>query len=340
MAEFPALPLWTDAYMADTTDLSAEHHGVYLMMMMIAWRRPDCALPSDMGVLKRMLAGACCDMHGNRFNRIVPDILARFWTLGPDGKFHQPRLDKERGYLRDRSVKYSANARKRWQDANVPREDSGRNPDEKPTENLRKTSGKHSGKSVISTTETSGFNDLADATAYAGHMPPHPHPHPHLERKRKKEVNPTSVPEAGPHVALHQNGHAAPPSARAARAVEVWNEVCGSLLGVVRRLTPARAAALKARLAEEFHGSLDQWAEYCRRIVASPFLRGENDRGWRADFDYAVRQSGCIKILEGRFDGRPSASKPVARMNYLDATKAFLERLEEGVSDSEPFERH
>lgn len=115
MAEFPALPLWTDAYMADTLDLSLEEHGLYLLMLMLAWRRPDCALPNDMPWLKRSLSACCAGgVHGHTFNARVPKILERFFRLQDDGKWHQKRLDKERLYLRKRSDLGRQNAVKRW----------------------------------------------------------------------------------------------------------------------------------------------------------------------------------------------------------------------------------
>ena len=47
MANFPAMPLWTDAYIADTQHLSNEEHGVYLRLLMFAWRTKECCLPDD-----------------------------------------------------------------------------------------------------------------------------------------------------------------------------------------------------------------------------------------------------------------------------------------------------
>lgn len=47
MAEYPALPIWTDAYIADTQHLTNEEHGVYFKLLMFAWRRSDCSLPDD-----------------------------------------------------------------------------------------------------------------------------------------------------------------------------------------------------------------------------------------------------------------------------------------------------
>lgn len=118
MAEFPALPIFTDAYMADTLDLTAEQHGAYLLLLMLAWRRPDCAIPNDMEWLKRYMGGMARGMHGNRFNKLVPPLLDRFFEAGIDGKFHQKRLGKEREFLKKRSEKQRENAKKRWSAVN------------------------------------------------------------------------------------------------------------------------------------------------------------------------------------------------------------------------------
>lgn len=89
MAEFPALQLWTDAYLADTTDLSAEEHGVYLLLLMAAWRSPDCALRDDD---KRLARTTRIGMKKWRRIRLV---MQRFWVV-EDGKWTQKRLLKER----------------------------------------------------------------------------------------------------------------------------------------------------------------------------------------------------------------------------------------------------
>lgn len=114
MAEFPALPLFTDAYIADTLGLSAEQHGLYLVMLMLCWRNPRLELPGDMKELKRMLGCVVGDLHGNRFNRIVPGLLDRFFIHTPDGNYTQKRLNRVRDHARFLSQKGQENAEKRW----------------------------------------------------------------------------------------------------------------------------------------------------------------------------------------------------------------------------------
>jgi len=55
VAEFPALPLFTDAYLADTRHLTTEEHGAYLLLLMCAWRTRGCRLKDDDKHLARLV---------------------------------------------------------------------------------------------------------------------------------------------------------------------------------------------------------------------------------------------------------------------------------------------
>ena len=56
MAQFPHLPLWTDAYLSDLHPrLSLEEHGCNILLMQFAWRSPACRLPDDDAYLARAL---------------------------------------------------------------------------------------------------------------------------------------------------------------------------------------------------------------------------------------------------------------------------------------------
>lgn len=102
MAEFPALPLFTDAYLADTRHLTTIQHGAYLLLLMIAWRTKDCSLPADDESLAR-LAG----MDARTWLRHREKIMA-FWKLGEDHRWRQARLLDERHFAEVRRDKNSA----------------------------------------------------------------------------------------------------------------------------------------------------------------------------------------------------------------------------------------
>ena len=90
MAEYPGLLIWTDAYLADTTGLSTEEHGAYLLLLMAAWRTRTCSLPDDDVRLARMAR-----VGTKKWRRIRPAVLEAFFDLD-DGQWTQKRLLVER----------------------------------------------------------------------------------------------------------------------------------------------------------------------------------------------------------------------------------------------------
>jgi hypothetical protein len=87
-------------------------------------------------------------------------------------------------------------------------------------------------------------------------------------------------------------------------AVSVWNEVCGSVLSPVQRLTEPRKRKFAVRFRDEFNSEMAEWRDFCQRIVSSNFLTGANDRGWRADFDWVLEPRNTTKIIEGGYSNR------------------------------------
>jgi hypothetical protein len=53
--------------------------------------------------------------------------------------------------------------------------------------------------------------------------------------------------------------------------------------------------------------------EVFTRINALPFFRGENDRGWRATFDWALKADSIVKVLEGNYTDRNAARRATGR---------------------------
>lgn len=107
MKRAPAIPLFGDAYIADTRHLSLEEHGAYLQLLMIAWRTPDCALPDDDARLAQMLG-----ITRKKWASIRPQVMA-FWTLEECG-WQQRRLLKERRWVAKKSEDNRSAANARW----------------------------------------------------------------------------------------------------------------------------------------------------------------------------------------------------------------------------------
>jgi hypothetical protein len=83
-----------------------------------------------------------------------------------------------------------------------------------------------------------------------------------------------------------------------------WNALADELgLARVIRLTPTRQKHINQRLEE----STWDIAKIETAIRDSKFLRGNNERGWKVNFDFILTPSGYVKILEGRYsNGRRS----------------------------------
>ena len=93
MAKYPALPLFTDAYMADTRHLTTLQHGAYLLLLMTAWRMPDCALPNDDVFLARI-----CGMDKRTWQK-NRDVIMAFWRQDEKQRWYQGRLRDEQQFV-------------------------------------------------------------------------------------------------------------------------------------------------------------------------------------------------------------------------------------------------
>lgn len=110
MAEFPAFPLWTDAYLADTTELTTYEHGAYLLLLIAMWRAGG-SLPDD-------------DAKLARYTRLGPkqwinmrQSIGHFFKV-ENGRLTQGRLLDELEKARSRSKKASDSARAKYRKTN------------------------------------------------------------------------------------------------------------------------------------------------------------------------------------------------------------------------------
>lgn len=108
----------------------------------------------------------------------------------------------------------------------------------------------------------------------------------------------------------------APARPRIPPLAEAWNAAAEPAgLARVSKVAPSRAKHIAARLREE--PDIDVWARAFALIAADPFCKGDNDRGWRADFDYALRPEKCGKWLDLARSGTASPESPFDRLQRI-----------------------
>lgn len=89
--------------------------------------------------------------------------------------------------------------------------------------------------------------------------------------------------------------------------VNLFNSICFSF-PEVKKITDGRKKAIGARWREV--GNVDAFREIFEAAEASPFLKGANDRSWRADFDWILKPANWTKISEGNYEARGSEPDP------------------------------
>lgn len=112
-----SIPVFGDAYLADTQHLTLEEHGAYFKLMIVAWRSHGCALPDDDKRIATMLG-----IGAKKWAALRPAVMA-FWTLTEAG-WQQKRLLKEYIWATDKAKRNSEAAAARWgakpQETNEP----------------------------------------------------------------------------------------------------------------------------------------------------------------------------------------------------------------------------
>lgn len=104
------------------------------------------------------------------------------------------------------------------------------------------------------------------------------------------------------------------------KIVSVYRETTTGYFSQIQAVTEKRKRSVKKFI--DFYrkqvNAVDEAAflsavrEYFCRAVRSPFLTGQNERGWRADFDFLMNENKALALLEGKYDGHTQApaSKP------------------------------
>ena len=105
--------------------------------------------------------------------------------------------------------------------------------------------------------------------------------------------------------------------------VDLFNSICVSFPSV-RSLSEARRKAIKARLNTY---TIDEFKAMFEMAEASPFLKGQGDRNWRANFDWLIKDSNFAKVLDGNYSDKKTGATYGANRISIDPSKTDLDDL-------------
>lgn len=87
--------------------------------------------------------------------------------------------------------------------------------------------------------------------------------------------------------------------------LNIYNEECTNLPKCLK-ITKKRKVAINKCLKEKIDEEV--FREICIKANQSNFLIGENDRNWKADFDFVTRSDKAMQILEGKYENRQKSN--------------------------------
>ena len=113
------------------------------------------------------------------------------------------------------------------------------------------------------------------------------------------------------------------------RVADMYNETCVSFPRCTK-ISESRKKAIKARLNSGY--TYDDFKNLFEKAENSRFLKGGNDRNWKADFDWLLKDSNIAKVLDGRYDDSGSAPpKPSKFNNFSEQEEYDFDRLEKAA---------
>ena len=82
--------------------------------------------------------------------------------------------------------------------------------------------------------------------------------------------------------------------------IELYHSLCPKM-SKVEKLTDQRKGFVHARMSEF---GIEKVTTVLRTAGESDFLNGKNDRAWKADFEWIMRPTNFVKILEGKYSNK------------------------------------
>ena len=119
--------------------------------------------------------------------------------------------------------------------------------------------------------------------------------------------------------------------------VSLYHSICVSY-PKIRSLSDARKKTIKARLKNY---TIDDFKAVFEAAEASSFLKGE-DGGWKASFDWLIKEANMLKVLEGNYADKKYVAKQKGRREQVpgwmgfEAGQAELDAIKNIMKEPDP----
>lgn len=97
------------------------------------------------------------------------------------------------------------------------------------------------------------------------------------------------------------------------RIIDEWNTLEEFGITPVKRMTPKREQAVKARIRQN---CVEDILEAIENIRRSTFLQGQNKNGWMVTFDWFLKPGNFAKVFEGQYMDK-STNRPCSYMEKI-----------------------
>lgn len=97
------------------------------------------------------------------------------------------------------------------------------------------------------------------------------------------------------------------------RIITEWNSLEEFGINPVKRMTPKREQAVKARIRQN---CVEDIMEAIENIRHSSFLQGQNKNGWMVTFDWFLKPGNFAKVFEGQYADK-STNRPCSYMEKI-----------------------
>jgi uncharacterized protein YdaU (DUF1376 family) len=262
MTDLPAMLLWTDAYLGDTTHLTTFEHGAYLLILMAMWRSGG-ELPDDDVRLARVAKTTL-----DRWRKIAPTI--RDFLTAQDGVLTQKRLTHELSRCHQRSQNFSERGRA----GGIAK--SLKNKRQAVQQLGSKSANQNQNHIDIVLTDLS----TPPAVDLLGE--------PLNPKKKSDPINGHAAAIVDSFVSQWDS-----------IAVSAGLARCRAISDARRKHILARARDLVEAFG--YADPIMGFGELFAKIRGSPFLLGRQGDGWKCDLDWVLTESKFLKIMEGKY---------------------------------------